>query len=305
MPDAPELRQALEGVGVTPVTPFSADLTRVDHAGLRANLEYLVERGTRLLYPCGNTGEFTSLSLDEWTAVVEVTLEVAAGRVVVAPGVGHGYTIAREMVRRAAALGAHGVLVMPSHPTYLTDRGLIAFTAGLAELDALPLVVYKRAGWPSNDGLIELVESVRVAGVKYGEADVSALARIIAATPSDVTWTCGTAERYAPFFAAAGTRGFTSGIANVAPHISFAMQDALEADDFPAALAIRQRCLPFEEIRARQGSANNVGAVKTALDARGLAGGRVRPPMRDLDEPTIAEVETAVATWFTSEGAPR
>jgi len=82
------------------------------------------------------------------------------------------------------------------------------------------------------------------------------------------------------------------------------MQDALERDHNDAALAIRQRCLPFEEVRARQGSANNVGAVKTALDVRGLAGGRVRPPMRDLDEPTIAEVETAVAAWFTNEGTP-
>jgi len=293
-----ELRQALHGVGITPVTPFSTDLTRVDVGGLGANLEYILERGARLLYPCGNTGEFTSLSLDEWSTVVETTIAVAAGRAAVVPGIGHGYTAAREMLQRAASLGAAGALVMPPHPTYLADAGLIAHSAGLADEDALPLVVYKRGGWPSSDGIIELVNQVPVAGVKDGETDVSAFARYVSASPSGVVWTCGTAERYAPFFATAGARGFTSGLANVAPHLSLDMQQALEREDIATALELRERCLPFEELRARHGSANNVAAVKTALDARGLAGGRVRPPMRDLDEPTAAEVHGMVAAWF-------
>jgi 4-hydroxy-tetrahydrodipicolinate synthase len=295
---AAELRQDLHGVGITPVTPFSSDLTRVDLEGLRANLEYILDRGARLLYPCGNTGEFTSLSFEEWTAVVEATIEVATGRAAVVPGIGHGYTTAREMLRRAASLGANGALVMPPHPTYLADSGLIAFVTSLADEDALPLVIYKRGGWPSGDGIIELVNHVPVAGVKDGETDISAFARHISASPPSVVWTCGTAERFAPFFAAAGGSGFTSGLGNVAPHLSLDMQRALERGDTAAALEIRERCFDFEEIRARHGSANNVSAVKTALDARGLGGGRVRPPMRDLDEETATEVQGVVAAWF-------
>src|SRR5665811_1544808 len=216
-------RNSLQGVGITPVTPFTSDLSRVDLRGLRSNLEFLIEQGATLLYPCGNTGEFTSLSLDEWTSVVEVSIDVAAGKAAVAPGVGHGYATAREMLRRAADLGVDGALVMPPHPTYLSDSGIIAYLAGLAELEAVPIVVYKRGGWPSNRALQELVRDVPVAGVKYGEPDVSAFASNVAASNPELVWTCGVAERYAPFFAEAGAGGFTSGLANVAPHLALEM----------------------------------------------------------------------------------
>jgi 4-hydroxy-tetrahydrodipicolinate synthase len=291
-------RNSLKGVGVTPVTPFREDLLEIDRAGLRSNLEYLIENGVKLLYPCGNTGEFTSLSLDEWTAVVETTVEVAAGRATVAPGVGHGFSTAREMLRRAADLGAGGALLMPPHPTYLADSGIHAYLTGLANLNAVPAVVYKRGGWPSDRTLLEVVGTAPVAGVKYAENDISAFARSVAASPPDLVWTCGIAERYAPFFAAAGAEGFTSGLGCVAPHLALGLFRTLQSGDRTEAMAFRERCLAFEEVRARDGSANNVGVVKTALDCRGLAGGRVRPPMRDLDAGTVREVREIVAGWF-------
>ncbi|MDH3259350.1 MAG: dihydrodipicolinate synthase family protein [Acidimicrobiia bacterium] len=291
-------RNSLRSVGVTPVTPFHDDLRKVDEEGLRSNLEYLVERGVTLLYPCGNTGEFTSLSLDEWTVVVEITLEVASGRAVVAPGVGHGFSTAREMLRRAADLGADGALLMPPHPAYLADSGVSAYLSGLADFGALPVVVYKRSGWPTDRTLVDLVGNSPVAGVKYGENDISAFARNVAAADPGLVWTCGIAERYAPFFADAGAGGFTSGLANVAPHLALGLFEALESGDRTESMVLRERCLPFEDIRARDGAANNVGGVKAAMDARGLVGGRVRPPMRDLDAATVQEVREIVTGWF-------
>lgn len=67
--------------------------------------------------------------------------------------------------------------------------------------------------------------------------------------------------------------------------------------DVVVALEIRERCVAFEELRARDGSANNVPAVKAAMDAAGLAEGRVRPPMCDLDPATEQEVAAIVAEW--------
>lgn len=292
----PSLIDAVHGVGITPVTPFSPDLSKVDEGALTDNLAYLIAAGARLLYPCGNTGEFTSLGIDEWSRVVEITIEVAGGGAAVAPGVGGGYATAREMLRRARAMGASGALVMPPQPVYLSDAGLQAYYAGLAEASDLPLMVYRRDGWPSDDALAALAARGAIAGVKYGDTDVNGFARGVTAAPG-VAWTCGVAERYAPFFAAAGSVGFTSGLANFAPRTALAMSEALAAGNMETALAVRARCAPFEEIRKRHGSANNVSAVKTAMDAVGLAGGRVRPPMVDLDEATTREVETIVEAW--------
>lgn len=69
---------------------------------------------------------------------------------------------------------------------------------------------------------------------------------------------------------------------------------ALADGDIVRALEIRERCVAFEELRARDGSANNVPAVKAAMDAAGLAEGRVRPPMCDLDPATEQEVAAIV-----------
>ena len=290
-------RNALHGVGVTPATPFTDDLAAVDLDGLRRNLEFLVDAGATLLYPCGNTGEFPALSMDEWTSVVEVTVDVAGDSCVVAPGVGHGYGIAREQLRRAADLGAAGVLAMPPNLVYPGDAGVIGYYGALTDADVLPVVVYRKGGWPTNAGLPRLLANHEVAGIKYGEHDVAALADMVNATSGGAVWTCGTAERYAPHFFAAGAVGFTSGLANVNPGLAFDLYAALVAGDVGRALEIRELCVPFEQIRARHASANNVPVVKVGLDAVGLVGGGVRPPMRDLDPAEADEVRQMVAGW--------
>lgn len=294
-----QFRTALHGVGITPATPFTDDLARVDLEGLRGNIDFLVEAGATLLYPCGNTGEVAALSLDEWTDVVRVTVDAATGRAVVAAGIGHGFGIAREQLRRAADLGATGVLAMPPNMVYPADEGVVAYYGALADADVLPVVVYRKGGWPTNAGLPRLLQSHAVAGVKYGEHDASALAGMVTASPPEVVWTCGTAERYAPCFFDAGAVGFTSGLANAAPQLSLALYAALAAGDGDRARTLRNLCVPFEDLRARHGSANNVTAVKVAMDEVGLIGGRVRPPMRDLPPAEAAEVKAMVADWPT------
>ena len=186
---------------------------------------------------------------------------------------------------------------MPPNLVYPADEGVVAYYGGLADLGLLPIIVYRKGGWPTNSGLPALLTGHAIAGVKYGEQDVSVLATMVAATPPGPVWTCGTAERYAPYFFEAGAVGFTSGLANAAPHLALDMYAALAAGDQAGALELREACVPFEDLRARFTSANNVPAVKVAMDAVGLVGGRVRPPMRDLSPSEVGEVRAMVAAW--------
>lgn len=290
-------RTALHGVGITPATPFTADLSSIDVAGLRQNLEFLVDSGATLLYPCGNTGEFPALSLDEWTTVVEITIDVAGDACTIAPGIGHGFGVAREQLRRATDLGADGVLAMPPNLVYPADAGVVAYYGGLADLDLLPVVVYRKGGWPTDAGMRRLLAEHEIAGVKFGEHDAATLASLVAASPPGPLWTCGTAERYAPFFFPVGAVGFTSGLANVAPGLALGLYSALAEGDAERALELREACTAFESIRARHASANNVPVVKVGMDAVGLTGGGVRPPMHDLGPEEAQEVRDIVAAW--------
>ena len=289
------LPAALRAVGVTPVTPFTDDLHSVDRAGLRSNLEFLASAEVSLLYPCGNTGEFNSLSVSEWRTVVETSTAAAGAELTVIPGVGHGLADAKQMLAQVEELEVDGVLCMPPHPTFVSKEGLRAYYLHLVDASPVPVVLYKRAGLPPDDLLSELVKMDEVVGVKYGDPDVSAFGSLAAG--GGAVWTCGLAELWAPFFHLAGAEGFTSGLANFAPDVALALFDALAAGDQETAMKIRSTCHQFEEIRARDASANNVAAVKTAMDSLSLAGGRVRPPLRDLDGRTAEEVRLAISEW--------
>ncbi len=292
--DPRTLADALHGVGVTPVTPFTPDLSGIDRGGLRANLTFLIERGVRLIYPAGNTGEAASLSPTEWERVVEVSLDVADGRVAVVPGITHELPVALEMARRAAALGVDGLLLMPREQPYADGDGLLAYWSRIMDAAEVPVVLYKR-GLPSDPQLGSFLDRQRVAGCKYGGKDIDGFASLAASHPG-VTWTCGLAERYAPFYSLAGARGFTSGLGNVLPSLPLRMHAALRDGAWEDALALRSLAARFEGIRARHGDAYNVPVVKAAMDAIGLAGGPVRPPLRDVDAATRDEVATVVKT---------
>ena len=296
------LADRLRGVGVTNPTPFSSDGTKVDLGGLRENIEHLVAGGVRLIYPCGNTGEFPSLSLDEWTAVVSTVIEVVAGRALVAPGVGGGMPQALEQRRRAHDLGADGMLCMPTTGPYLSQEGVVAYYRRLLEDSELPGVVYRRPPYMTDEALEQLLDLEAVTGVKYVGLDSHAFATLVREGPEDLVWTCGMAERYAPFLHVAGSAGFTSGLANIAPGLSLELGEALRDGDHDRAMELYWQLVPFEAIRARDGDANNVAAVKAGLDAVGLAGGPVRPPLRQLDAATREEVDDVVATWSVERG---
>ena len=68
------------GCGTALVTPFRQDGS-IDETALRNLVAWQVESGIDFLVPCGTTGETPTLSHDEWLQVIDITVEVVAGRV--------------------------------------------------------------------------------------------------------------------------------------------------------------------------------------------------------------------------------
>src|SRR6202162_3369607 len=75
----------LRGCGTALVTPFSQD-GAVDKNALRNLVAWQIESGIDFLVPCGTTGETPTLSHDEWLRVIDVTIEVVAGRIPIVAG---------------------------------------------------------------------------------------------------------------------------------------------------------------------------------------------------------------------------
>src|SRR5499427_4202643 len=101
----------LRGCGTALVTPFRQDGS-IDEPSLRNLVAWQVESGIDFLVPCGTTGETPTLSRDEQLQVVDVTVEVAGGRVPILAGATANATPdaverAKEM---AARPGVDGIL---------------------------------------------------------------------------------------------------------------------------------------------------------------------------------------------------
>ncbi|WP_430378684.1 dihydrodipicolinate synthase family protein [Streptomyces sp. B1-3] len=292
-------RAALADVVAIPVTPFAEDGS-VDQDAHRALLRRLLDGGVTTLTPNGNTGEFYALAPEERRLVTESTLDEAGGRADVLVGVGHDVPTAVASARHARELGAGMVMVhQPVHP-YVSQSGWVDYHRAIAEaVPELGVVPYIRNAQLRGERLAELADACpNVIGVKYAVPDAArfgAFARD--AGLERFVWVAGLAEPYAPSYFSAGATGFTSGLVNVAPAVSLNMIEALRSGDFPAAMKVWEQIRRFEELRAANGSADNVTVVKEALASLGLCRRQVRPPSRELPEAERAEVAAIAAGW--------
>jgi 4-hydroxy-tetrahydrodipicolinate synthase len=298
-----KVRRALPAVVAITVTPFD-DGGRIDEDAYAAVLTRCVDGGIDAVTPNGNTSEFYSLDADELSRALRITTATVADRATVIAGVGHDVGRAVTMAREAARAGAHGVMVhQPVHP-YQSVDGWVTYHREIAEaVPDLGVVCCVRNPLISGTAFAALAGACpNVVGVKYAVPDPLALPGLIHAVGRDrLVWVCGLAETWAPFFWLAGARGFTSGLVNVAPRRSLELLGHLQAGDNEAAMAVWARLKPFEDMRARAGSAGNVSVVKEALAQLGLCRRTVRPPITEVSPAERDEVTTILADLVDRE----
>lgn len=300
--DFTALKGRLADVVVTTVTPFTAE-GAVDLDAVARQAEALVGAGIRVLVPGGNTGEFSSLDLDEAVAVVDRVAAAVGTRCTVVAGVGWSSPIAVRLARRMQEAGADAVMVHHPTHTYVHPDGLAGYYERILDAVDIGVVLYKRGPSLRDRVIAELAEHEQVVAVKYAVNDCNAFARLVGVVGDRVMCLCGTAERWAPFFALAGASGFTSGLANVRADLPLEMHDRLRAGDYGAAMQLRDDVVAFEELRQRHDSGNNVPVVKEAMQLLGRDTGVVRDPLVPLSAGDRAELETILHRWNLDEVA--
>ncbi|MGC9670752.1 dihydrodipicolinate synthase family protein [Planosporangium sp. 12N6] len=292
-----QVRRALESVVAITVTPFD-EAGAVDVDAYAKVLTRYVDAGVETVTPNGNTSEFYSLDPDELTLGLRITTAAVADRATVVAGVGYDVARAVRMAREAADAGAHAVMVhQPVHP-YQSTEGWVAYHHAIAEaVPDLGVVPYVRSPLVTAGAFVALADACpNVVGVKYAVPDPLALPGLVAAVGAGrLVWVCGLAETWAPYFWLGGARGFTSGLVNVAPQPSLDLLAHLRAGEYEAAMAVWARLKPFEDLRARNGNAANVSAVKEALAQLGLCRRAVRPPIGEVSAAERDEVAAFLA----------
>jgi 4-hydroxy-tetrahydrodipicolinate synthase len=228
---------------VTPMTPDGA----VDEAAAVRVAEHLLAHGHEGIVVNGTTGESATLTSDESIRVIQLVVDEAGDRARVVAGVGSNDTAHTVgMARRAAAVGAHGLLVVTPYYNKPTQAGLLAHFTAVADATDLPVILYDipgRTGTPiQTDTLLRLAEHPRIVAVKDAKGDLWAAAKVMAAT--DLQWYCGADEMNLPLLAL-GAVGVVSVVGHVAGPEYAAMVAAVAAGDLAAARAIHHRLIPI------------------------------------------------------------
>ena len=115
---ANELKTILSsGLLSFPVTDFDAQGDFRKDTYIK-RLEWLAPYGASALFAAGGTGEFFSLTANEYSDVIKTAVDTCRGKVPILAGAGGSTRAAIAYAQEAERLGAQGVLLLPH---YLTE----------------------------------------------------------------------------------------------------------------------------------------------------------------------------------------
>jgi 4-hydroxy-tetrahydrodipicolinate synthase len=258
------------GCGTAMVTPFHPDGS-LDEATLRLLVQRQLDAGIDFLVPCGTTGENPTLSHEEHLRVVEITLELAKGRVPVLAGAG-GYNTSEviSLAQELAAIGVDGILSVTPYYNKPTQEGLYQHYKALASAVSLPIILYSvqgRTGVNIEPATVKRLASVHnIVGIKEASGNIAQMATILNAVHSDFLVFSGDDAITLPLIALGG-RGVISVASNEIPAEMTLLTRLALQNDVPAARQLHRRYLPLMEVNFVE---SNPIPVKAAMAELGL-----------------------------------
>ena len=268
---------------------------RFDEAAFRGFVDWQISEGTHGLVPVGTTGESPTLSHDEHKQVVQVCIEVAAGRVPVIAGAGSNNTTeAIELARFAEKAGADGLLVVTPYYNKPSQEGLYQHYKAINDAVGIPIIIYNIPPRSVIDMSVEtmarLFELKNIAGVKDATAKIDRISLQRDAMGPEFNQLSGE-DATALAVMAHGGHGCISVTSNVAPKAQAEFQEACMAGDFAKALQYQDRMLPLHKALFLEPSP---AGTKYALSLLGRMSEELRLPLVTVTEKARAEIRAAM-----------
>ncbi len=281
-----------------PVTHFT-DALAFDERAYRAHIDWLLEHRPAGLFAAGGTGEFFSLTLEEFSAVVAAAVEQTGGRVPVAAGCGYGTAMARQFAAAAERAGADGLLLFPPYLVHADAAGLAAHVEAVCAATELGVIFYNRDNAVLSDVWMERLcaRCANLVGFKDGHGDMEQMTRIRARMGERLTYIGGlpTAEAFALPYLEIGVTTYSSAIFNFLPQFAQSFYAAVRRRDHAEVLKeLSELVLPYIDIRNRR-KGYAVSIVKAGMRAVGRPAGPVRTPLTDLDESEMDALRKLIA----------
>lgn len=252
------------------VTPFRSDGS-LDEPTLRNLIRRQIDAGIDFLVPCGTTGESPTLTHEEHLRVVELTVELAKGKVPVLAGAG-GYNTAEviALAQELAAIGVDGILSVTPYYNKPTQEGLYQHYRAIAQAISLPIILYSvqgRTGVNIEPATVKrLAEVENIVGIKEASGSIAQMATILNAVPDGFIVLSGDDAITLPLIALGG-RGVISVVSNEIPAEMTRLAKVAADGDFVGARVLHRRFHPLMEVNFVE---SNPIPVKSAMAEMGL-----------------------------------
>jgi len=285
----------LSGYAAALPTPFD-DADEVDLAAFERLCHRQIEEGTTALVACGTTGEASTLSRAEQSAVVRAAVGAARGRVPVIAGAGSNSTThAIELSKDAEAAGADALLSVVPYYNKPTPAGMYAHFRAIADATSLPIILYdvpsRTVCGLADDTIARLAELPQIIGLKDATGDVTRPQRLRALLGSEFRLLSGDDATALPFLGQGGD-GCISVTANVAPGLCRAMYLAWKQGEIARAQQLAGSVARLTTALFRE---SNPAPAKYALSVMDMMSPRVRLPLVEVRSETKAEIDRILA----------
>ena len=272
------------------ITPFKGQ--RVDYDALEELIDWQIDSDTDALVVLGTTGEPSTITPSERSAIIECAVSRIAGRVPLYVGTGSNSTRkAVEQSVEAMRLGADGLLVVTPYYNKTSTAGLIEHYTTVADSVNIPIIVYNV---PSRTGLnmppeamLELAKHPLLCGFKEACADMAHAMRLFELVGDGVAIYSGNDDQ-ALAHMALGARGVISVAANIVPQQMHAMTVGWLRGEVNACRSLQFSLLPL--IRTLFSEVSPI-PVKAALSMMERIENSLRPPLVKLDEKKTAALK--------------
>jgi len=208
------------GSGTALVTPFRGN--RVDFDAMERLIDWQIDADTDALVVLGTTGEPSTLSDAERSAVIECAMARCARRVPLIVGAGSNDT--RKAIRHAVEaqmLGADALLIVTPYYNRASRQGLIEHYTAIADRVEIPIIMYNV---PSRTGvnlepriIAELAKHPMLCAVKDANSDPAHMLELARLCGDGIAVYSGNDDCILQSMAL-GARGVISVAANIIPN---------------------------------------------------------------------------------------
>ena len=280
-----------------PLTDFDAN-GDFNKKGYIERLEWLAPYGATALFAAGGTGEFFSLTGDEYPEIIQTAVDTCRGKVPIIAGAGGPTRFAIQCAQAAERAGAHGILLLPHYLTEAGQEGLIAHVEAVCKSVKFGVIVYNRNVCKlTPESLAILADRCpNLIGFKDGIGDIELMSSIYLKMGDRFSYLGGlpTAEVYAAAYKALGTPVYSSAVFNFIPKTAMDFYHAVANDDMATQhRLLKQFFMPYLAIR-NKGQGYAVSIVKAGAKLVGHDAGPVRAPLTDLKPAEMEELNALI-----------